>query len=177
MLLVGWASHGRSPSERFLPSSLLLVQLGVSAVLALGLSSAELGLAGALLGLHPWSVARCMPVAALFFVSKTCTVAALAHVDAGTVKLSTQLILPCTAFLSVWMIPGCRYSREQWLSIATICAATLAFDTVQAEAEGAAAASPERCSTGSGRSASPACACARRWYWRTPWARWPASGS
>jgi len=144
MLLVGWANQGRPVGKTFLPSSLLLVQLLVSLALALGLTIGQSGWRGLVLATQPGSVAFCIPVAAFFFCSKMCTVAALGYVDAGTVKLSTQLILPCTASLSVWLLPGRGYSRDQWTSIFTICVGTLAFHAVQLEADAATADSTEQ---------------------------------
>lgn len=138
MFLVVWANNGRSAQHTFLPSSLLLVQLCVSAVIALGISGLQVGSKAVYHAMHPRNVASCMPVSALFFLSKTSTIAALAYVDAGTVKLSTQLILPCTAVLSVWLIQGSRYTVQQWISILAICMGTLAFHAVQIEAEGQA---------------------------------------
>eukprot|EP00929_Paragymnodinium_shiwhaense_P033032 TRINITY_DN18217_c0_g2_i1.p1 TRINITY_DN18217_c0_g2~~TRINITY_DN18217_c0_g2_i1.p1 ORF type:complete len:796 (+),score=116.14 TRINITY_DN18217_c0_g2_i1:113-2500(+) len=137
MVLVGWAnSSRRGGSLSFQPTSLLLVQLGVSYVMALGLTTAQMGRAGLAQAVAPSNVLGCVPVAAFFFASKTCTVFALGYVNAGTVKLSTQLILPCTALLSVWFIEGRRYSREQWLAIGGICVGTLAFNGEELKHEG-----------------------------------------
>jgi len=135
LLMVGWANHGRSREESFNPSSLLLVQLSVSALIALGVSFASAGVSGIRIAMNFGRVLHCIPMAFLFYVSKVCTMTALGYVDAGTVKLSTELILPSTACLSVWMIPGCSYNRQQWISILTICMATLAFSAVQLEAD------------------------------------------
>jgi len=143
MLLVCWANNYRK-AESFLPSSLLLVQLLISAAIAFGMAVMQVGAPGLTAAVHPLNIARCMPVAAFFFLSKACTVSALGHVDAGTVKLSTQLILPCTALLSTILIAGRRYSREQWVSIITICFGTLAFHGVQIEAEAANAGSKQQ---------------------------------
>jgi len=138
MFLVVWANSGRDGEEAFHPSSVLLVQLLVSALIALGIGQLQVGCRAVCAAIHPLNVARCSPVSALFFLSKISTIAALTYVDAGTVKLSTQLILPCTAVLSVWFVRGSAYSTDQWVSILTICLGTLAFHAVQMEAEGQA---------------------------------------
>jgi len=140
MFLVRWANQDRSVEETFLPSSVILVQLLVSCFMALVITAAQVGSHGVVVAVHPISTLRCVPVAAFFFASKACTVAALGFVNAGTVKLSTQLILPCTAVLSVWMIADRQYSLEQWLSIFTICISTLAFNAIQIGAEASTAA-------------------------------------
>lgn len=136
MFLVQWANNNRSVEDTFLPASLILVQLSVSCLMALGITAAQVGALGVRVAVHPFSVMRCVHLAAFFYASKACTVAALGLVDPGTVQLSAQLILPCTAVLSVWLIAGREYSREQWVSIITICLGTLAFHAIQLEAEG-----------------------------------------
>lgn len=140
LVLVRWANNKREAADSFHPSSVILVQLVFSALIALGIAGSLEGKHGIREAVRLWPVVRCTPMSAFFFVSQACTVRALLYVDEATVKLSTQLILPLTACLSVWLVPGCQYSKQQWVTICTICVGTLAFNAVQAEGGGDAGA-------------------------------------
>lgn len=131
LLLVSWAYRRGA----FMVSSMLLIQLTLSWLLAMSIVEVRMGWSGVLATLEPGGVARCVPVSLAFFISKACTVRALQYVDAGTIKLTTQLVLPNTALLSVWFMKDRRYTAQQWLSIATICMATMAFHAAQLGAE------------------------------------------
>jgi len=69
---------------------------------------------------------KLMPIAGAFCAAQIFALQALRAFDAGSLKIIAQANLPTTALLS-WLVLGRRYSVKQWLAIALLLVATVAF--------------------------------------------------
>jgi len=71
-----------------------------------------------------------LPISCLFCAAQVFALSALRAFDAGSLKVLAQVNLPTTALLS-WAVLGRRYSGQQWLAMALLLSATMAFMQVR----------------------------------------------
>lgn len=137
LILVSWlnSTHlGADGKPAYSAAAVLLCQQTFSLLLALTLSAYIDGSEGFLKAVRLSDVLRFVPVSMSFVISKVATILALAYLDAGTVKIATQIILPCSALLSRVLLAR-HYKLLHWLTILTICLSSMAFNALQIEGD------------------------------------------
>lgn len=134
-LLVSWSQQGGASAPAFRNGTFVLAQTAVSFLVALAIALAcERSARRAWrLCAEPRCVVRRIPVACCFTASKLALLSALAHLDAGTVRVLAQGGLPMVAVGSAML--GKKYSLLQWQAIWMIGFGVVTFFMVKTETE------------------------------------------
>ncbi|EER00333.1 conserved hypothetical protein [Perkinsus marinus ATCC 50983] len=125
-VMVYWSYSARSPDERYSAGSMVLAENVLSLVASLGISLACLGSKQC----HSmWSTRyflRLIPSALSFTMARILGLRALQYIDAGTLKVMSQAVLPTNAILSS-LLMGTKYSVIQWQCLLLVFVTTAAF--------------------------------------------------